>query len=71
MSTQKGLLIFLTLALAYFARAVFVPFFLAVFLTILLDPFVIKLHTWKIPRVPGSILDDLNLLNERIDRPAA
>jgi predicted PurR-regulated permease PerM len=40
MNTQRGLILFLTLALAYFARTVFVPLFLAIFLAILLDPFV-------------------------------
>jgi predicted PurR-regulated permease PerM len=55
MNAQRGLLLFLTLALAYFARTVFVPLFLALFLAILIDPFVRALMRWKIGRAEASI----------------
>lgn len=53
---QRGLLVFLTLALAYFARTVFVPLFLALFLAILLDPFVRFLMRVRIGRAEAAIL---------------
>lgn len=52
---QKAVLIFLGLALAYFARTVFVPLFLALFLAILLDPSVRLLMRARLSRVQASI----------------
>jgi AI-2 transport protein TqsA len=56
MKHQRGILIFLTLALAYFARIVFVPLFLALFLAILLDPIVRTLMRWKFGRAEATIV---------------
>ncbi len=56
MGAQKAIVCFSVLALAYFASAVFVPFFLALFLAILLDPVVRKLGTLRIGREPATVL---------------
>ncbi len=56
MKHQRGILILLMLALAYFARIAFVPLFLAFFLAILLDPIVRTLMRWKFGRAEASIV---------------
>jgi len=52
----RGLLLFFTLALAYFARTVFVPLFLALFLAILLEPIVQLLVRWRVGRTEASLI---------------
>lgn len=56
MNAQRGLIAFFILALAYFARTVFVPLFLALFMAILLEPFVKFLMRGRLGRTTASIL---------------
>jgi predicted PurR-regulated permease PerM len=56
MKSQPVLIVLLALVLAYFARAVFVPIFLALFLTMLLEPLVRGLSTRGIQRPAASLL---------------
>lgn len=56
MNAPRGLLVLGVLALTYLARTVFVPFFLALFLAILLEPFVRGLVRAKFSRAQASIV---------------
>ncbi|MBS1960691.1 MAG: AI-2E family transporter [Bdellovibrionales bacterium] len=62
MKNQRGVLIFLTLALLYFARTVFVPLFLALFLAILLEPVVRGLMRMRMRRAEAAILATVGFL---------
>jgi predicted PurR-regulated permease PerM len=61
--TERGTLVFLTLALAYFARTVFVPLFVALFLAMLLDPMVVALTRLRLNRPVAAILITVSFLS--------
>jgi len=46
----------LIIAALYFGREIFVPLALAVLLSFVLAPFVIRLHSWRIPRTASVLL---------------
>src|ERR1700742_4044700 len=46
----------LIIAALYFGREIFVPVALAVLLSFVLAPFVIRLHSWRIPRTASVLL---------------
>ena len=46
----------LIIAALYFGREIFVPFALAVLLSFALAPFVIRLHTWRVPRTASVLI---------------
>jgi len=46
----------LIIAALYFGREIFVPFALAVLLSFALAPFVIRLHSWRVPRTASVLI---------------
>lgn len=46
----------LTIAALYFGREIFVPFALAVLLSFVLAPFVMRLRSWRIPRTVSVLV---------------
>ncbi len=46
----------LIIAALYFARDVFVPVALAILLSFVLAPFVIRLHSWRVPRTASVLI---------------
>src|SRR5215469_12253293 len=46
----------LIIAALYFGREIFVPLALAVLLSFVLAPFVIRLHSWRIPRTASVLV---------------
>ncbi len=46
----------LIIAALYFGRDIFVPVALAIFLSFVLAPFVIRLHSWRVPRTASVLI---------------
>ena len=46
----------LIIAALYFGREIFVPLALAVLLSFVLAPFVMRLHSWRIPRTASVLI---------------
>jgi predicted PurR-regulated permease PerM len=46
----------LIIAALYFARDIFVPVALAILLSFVLAPFVIRLHSWRVPRTASVLI---------------
>lgn len=61
-SLWRVLLMLSLVVLIYFARNAITVLFLAIFISSALDSLVIKLETWRIPRLLGTILVFLTLL---------
>ncbi len=50
------LAVVVTVAVLYFARVIFIPFALAILVSFLLAPLVIRLRHWRVGRVPSVLL---------------
>src|SRR6476660_8211042 len=59
----------LIIAALYFGREIFVPVALAVLLSFVLAPFVMRLHSWRIPRtISVLVVVFIGFITQLLDR---